>query len=85
MRWVGHVAHTGKEGSLHTSSLYENVKKRDDVEDVDNIKMDPRSRFEECWMESSDPGQGLVVVPREHGNDPSSSIQCAEFLGGFLV
>jgi hypothetical protein len=22
---------------------------------IDNIKIDPRSRFEECWLESSDP------------------------------
>ena len=34
MRWVGHVARMGKEGSLHTSSYYENLKKRDAVEDV---------------------------------------------------
>ena len=39
------------------------------MEVVDNIKIDPRSRFGECWVESSDPGQGPVVVPREHGND----------------
>jgi hypothetical protein len=34
MRWVGHVARMGKEGNLHTSSHYEALKKRDDVEDV---------------------------------------------------
>jgi hypothetical protein len=33
MRLVGHVARMGKEGSLHTSSYYENSKKKDDVED----------------------------------------------------
>jgi hypothetical protein len=33
MGWVRHVARMGKEGSLHIS-YYENLKKRDDVEDV---------------------------------------------------
>lgn len=31
MRWVGLVARMGKEGSLHTTSYYENLKERDDV------------------------------------------------------
>jgi hypothetical protein len=33
-----------------------------------------------CGVDSSDPGQGLIVDFCEHSNEPSGSIKDAEFL-----
>jgi len=57
----------GKEGSLHTSSYYENLKKRDDVEDVMILRVLYNVRIyflAEQLLASQDKDCGIEVICR---------------------
>jgi hypothetical protein len=47
----------------------------------DNIRMDHREiGFWECGLDSFGSGWGQVASSCEHGDEPSGSIKCGEFL-----
>jgi hypothetical protein len=63
---------------LRTGFWYENLKERDQYEDVgdDDIKMYLREIGRRCGLHSSGSGYGPVAGSCEHGNESSGSIMC---------
>jgi hypothetical protein len=82
IRWVGHVARTGRE-KLYTGFWWENLKKRDDLEDPGAriiLRWIFRKWFGRRGLNCSCSGYGQVASTCESGNEPSGSIKCGEFL-----
>jgi hypothetical protein len=71
---------------MHTDLLWGSLNKKDSLRDLDsdggnNYKgVVKRSRTGGRGLESSAAGQGYMGDCREHGNKPSGSTKCVEFL-----
>jgi hypothetical protein len=71
---------------LHLLFRLVNLKEGDHLEDLDVdwriiVNLSQRRSVGECGRDLSGSAKGLVEGCCEHGNEPSGSIKCADFLG----
>jgi hypothetical protein len=82
MKWAGHVARMGEVRGAYNILVGRPEGRREDlgVDGRITLRWILGNRVWGCGLDSFGSGEGQVASSCEHGNEPSGSIKCGEFL-----